>query len=258
MLTAFLQEDPIMATPAQIEANQANGRRSHGPRTAEGKARSSANSLRHGFCSQSVLLPGDDPAEYQAMLDELRDHFGPADLTEERTVREMADAEWRLRRARQHQETLLTDACEELAARNPTLDAAHLQLRAFDHLLAHSNTLAVLMRYETKFERQYDRAYREWMAYQKRKDQVEARVAPVSQRPFETPSPQELVKHLPPDLQERFSRLVPQRSAANTILPSEPNPAPAIARNAPCPCGSGAKFKRCCGRNAPPASPTAR
>lgn len=31
--------------------------------------------------------------------------------------------------------------------------------------------------------------------------------------------------------------------------PAHPNATP---RNAPCPCGSGQKFKRCCGRNAPP------
>ena len=51
-----------MATAAQIQANQHNAQLSTGPRTAEGKARSAANSTRHGFCSQSVLLPGDDPA----------------------------------------------------------------------------------------------------------------------------------------------------------------------------------------------------
>ena len=48
--------------------------------------------------SQSVLLPGDDPAEYEALLEQLRDHFSPDDPTEDRHVREMADAEWRLRR----------------------------------------------------------------------------------------------------------------------------------------------------------------
>jgi hypothetical protein len=30
------------------------------------------------------------------------------------------------------------------------------------------------------------------------------------------------------------------------------NEAPAVPRNAPCPCNSGEKYKRCCGRNAPP------
>ena len=81
-----------MATPAQIRANQRNARRSTGPCTVAGKTRSASNSLRHGFCSQSVLLPGDDVAEYQSMLDDLRAHFGPKDITEERAVREMADA----------------------------------------------------------------------------------------------------------------------------------------------------------------------
>ena len=32
----------------------------------------------------------------------------------------------------------------------------------------------------------------------------------------------------------------------------DPRDEPATARNAPCPCGSGLKYKRCCGRNAPP------
>jgi hypothetical protein len=39
------------------------------------------------------------------------------------------------------------------------------------------------------------------------------------------------------------------------IAPAKPQP-PAtpteIARNAPCPCGSGEKYKRCCGTQAPP------
>jgi len=36
--------------------------------------------------------------------------------------------------------------------------------------------------------------------------------------------------------------------AAPAAFPSQPQ----TPRNAPCPCGSGDKFKRCCGRNAPP------
>ncbi len=36
-------------------------------------------------------------------------------------------------------------------------------------------------------------------------------------------------------------------------VPATPPPAtPPIARNAPCPCKSGQKYKRCCGRLAPP------
>ena len=39
---------------------------------------------------------------------------------------------------------------------------------------------------------------------------------------------------------------------------AEPKPPPPAStpRNAPCPCGSRLKYKRCCGRNAPPALST--
>ena len=68
---------------------------------------SNTNRLNHGFRSSTVLLPGDDPAEYEALLTDLSEHFGPTDLTDTRFVREMADAEWRLRRVRRHMESAL-------------------------------------------------------------------------------------------------------------------------------------------------------
>lgn len=43
-----------MASAKQIAANRANARRSTGPRTAAGKARSSRNAFKHGF---SLKLP---------------------------------------------------------------------------------------------------------------------------------------------------------------------------------------------------------
>ena len=84
-----------MSTTVQFAANQANAQHSSGPITPEGKATSARNNLRHGFRSATVLLPGDDPAEYEDLLTELSEHFDPADLTETRLIREMADAEWR-------------------------------------------------------------------------------------------------------------------------------------------------------------------
>ncbi|MBL8174092.1 MAG: SEC-C domain-containing protein [Bryobacterales bacterium] len=48
-------------------------------------------------------------------------------------------------------------------------------------------------------------------------------------------------------LTEIYSNPTPTAKSAPTD--SSPTPTP---RNASCPCGSGQKFKRCCGRNAPP------
>lgn len=42
-----------MATDSQIEANRRNFRRSTGPRTDAGKARSSANATRHGILAKT-------------------------------------------------------------------------------------------------------------------------------------------------------------------------------------------------------------
>jgi hypothetical protein len=47
--------------------------------------------------------------------------------------------------------------------------------------------------------------------------------------------------------------LFPTKTVPDTTLSDTPQPHDApIARNAPCPCGSGNKYKRCCGTNAPP------
>ncbi|WP_435018870.1 hypothetical protein TA3x_000859 [Tundrisphaera sp. TA3] len=46
----------------QLEANRNNARRSTGPKTPEGRARSRANALKHGFCSEVVQVPEDAEA----------------------------------------------------------------------------------------------------------------------------------------------------------------------------------------------------
>ncbi len=156
-----------MSTDAQISANQANARRSTGPVTPEGQAASSLNNLRHGFRSQAVLLPGDDPAEYEALLAELTDHHKPEDLTDRRFLREMADAEWRLRRVRQYLESAITRRIATLAAAQADVDPIELQSLALESLGSDGGpTYGTWLRYETKFERQYDRAYKGWATYQ--------------------------------------------------------------------------------------------
>ncbi len=45
-----------MASPAQIAANQRNSRESTGPKTPEGRAKSSTNALKHGNRSRKVAL----------------------------------------------------------------------------------------------------------------------------------------------------------------------------------------------------------
>src|SRR5436305_7049075 len=61
---------------AQIAASRANGLKSRGPTTAEGKAISRRNALKHGMAGEGVVVPEGDAAEVErrsaAMLDEMR------------------------------------------------------------------------------------------------------------------------------------------------------------------------------------------
>ena len=58
-----------MATEKQIEANQANALKSTGPRTAEGKAKSRRNALKHGLTSDNDVLPIEDERLYHERLE---------------------------------------------------------------------------------------------------------------------------------------------------------------------------------------------
>ncbi len=168
-----------MATNAQIAANRANAKLSTGPKSAAGKQASSRNRLDHGFRSAAVLLPGDDPAAYDALLADLTENFGPVDLTEPRYVREMADVEWRLRRVRDWEQRLLAAAIDNLLAGNPGLDLLEAQFQAFEKIHS-TSALAACIRYGTQYQRQYDRAYRGWTSYRlnlRRHQQREAKIA---------------------------------------------------------------------------------
>jgi len=87
-----------MSTERQRAANRANAQKSTGPRTAEGKAASSANALKTGIYAKSTLLPGEDPAEYDALRQEHYDQFQPANTDERDLLDLMVKYKWQLRR----------------------------------------------------------------------------------------------------------------------------------------------------------------
>jgi len=83
----------------RIRASRVNGARSRGPRTPEGKARSSQNALRHGLLSKCVVLESESAQGFQSILSQHALRLAPADDVEQGYVDEMAAASWRLRRA---------------------------------------------------------------------------------------------------------------------------------------------------------------
>jgi len=88
-----------MASPAQIAANRRNAHKSTGPKTARGKAIVSRNPLKHGFRSDAVLLPGENPREFRRLLDSFRADYPHRNPAEEACVLQIAVALWKTWRA---------------------------------------------------------------------------------------------------------------------------------------------------------------
>jgi hypothetical protein len=73
-------------------------RRSPGPRTHQGKERSSRNAIKRGIFSKAVLLPDESRAEYGALLSGYYDYYQPVGRPETELVEIMAVTRWQLRR----------------------------------------------------------------------------------------------------------------------------------------------------------------
>ncbi|QOY87940.1 hypothetical protein [Paludibaculum fermentans] len=87
-----------MATAAQINANQANARKSTGPVTIEGKSRTSQNARRHGFTAQHLTITPEDRAAFTALEAALRLDTRPANCIEEEIFHRILTHTWNLRR----------------------------------------------------------------------------------------------------------------------------------------------------------------
>ena len=87
-----------MATPAQINANRANAQKSTGPRSAEGKSASRFNALKHGIDAASIVIPGEDPADYDALAADYHRDLQPQSPSELFHVDSMLRADWQKRR----------------------------------------------------------------------------------------------------------------------------------------------------------------
>jgi hypothetical protein len=91
---------PALAFSARAQASRINGARSRGPKSAEGKARSAQNALKHGLRAQRfVVLADEDADEYAAHEEALLAELAPEGTLQTLLARRVAAAAWRLLRA---------------------------------------------------------------------------------------------------------------------------------------------------------------
>jgi hypothetical protein len=150
---------------SKAAAARANGAKSRGPATPEGRAKSSRNSLRHGLSAKSVLLPAESHEQFQLLLDAHIQQFHPANPVEMDLVEAMAVARWRLRRIWAIETSLLG---HELERRAEDMDEEFTEMSSEDRLAwvfqkvaDNHQSLSLLARYEGNLNRVFDRAFKQ-------------------------------------------------------------------------------------------------
>ena len=88
-----------MASQRQLEANRANAKRSTGPKSERGKARSGRNAVTHGLTAKQIVLSGEEPEQFDRLRQGLNADFAPGSTIERELVETLAASLWRRRRA---------------------------------------------------------------------------------------------------------------------------------------------------------------
>ena len=125
-----------MLTENQIHANRANAQRSTGPKTQEGKKRSSLNALRHGLNAQAVLLPHEDALAFDRQNQKWFNDLKPKGALEDQLVQSLADLAWRINRMRNMETNILADAYNALSGQvHPALALARAARECEDSIV---------------------------------------------------------------------------------------------------------------------------
>jgi hypothetical protein len=186
----------------RIAASRANGAKSHGPVTAEGKARSSRNAIKHSILADRATLSEEEKEEFQQMYEAYAARFQPRDSVESDLVEEFAFCKFQMRAA------WVVEACTietQMAENEPVLEeekwtglnADHHKAFAIQASLAKGNTIALMQRYVRSLSSQANRALKTLLDLQKLPlptvdDPVEQekrnKPSPISEHPELTPS----------------------------------------------------------------------
>ncbi len=87
-----------MISDKQIAANRSNALLSTGPRTEEGKRRSSLNAMRHGITGQVTSMTDEDRAAHDKLSQALIKDLAPEGAMEIQLAQRIATDSWRLNR----------------------------------------------------------------------------------------------------------------------------------------------------------------
>jgi hypothetical protein len=137
-----------------------NKKHGGGPKTPEGKQRSSLNATRHGLLARAVVLPTEKPDAFHEMLNEYIREFAPRTRFENDLVEELAATRWRLQRIWAMENTAIQIGMKriEQAARAEFGDGLAgnvLTTLAFIEMSGETRALQLLNRYESRLNKRF-------------------------------------------------------------------------------------------------------
>ena len=238
-----------MVSNLKSETARANGAKSRGPTTPEGKEKSSRNALKHGLTAGGgkILLDCEDPDEFEQMFNKLLGIHEPARPAEIDLVEEMAVARWRTRRMWTIETGLFNAEILTQAAKSDTPDPAIHLTMAYRSLSDDSHSMALASRYEARLQRTYDRAYKTLRELQQAR-KAEPPAQPHTVHVFWTDHPPASEGEKEPHPSAEPGPTEPRESASGPSpeLPNEPTipPAPVTAQPAePAPTGPKSEIR---------------
>ncbi len=230
------------------------------PRTEAGKSKSSRNAIRTGLYAARDFIRAGEEEEYAQTLIKLMDELTPEGTIEETFATEIMGATWRLRRCRLVEEAF--SSIEDLDF-DPMMDErTEKQQKSVDRARAQSHL--ILRRSIAELRKlQAGRSIQEQLQDQK---PTPAPAASLSNTGL--PNMDALMAMADHQLAQQYREhgmssfcnpvgQVPDLPSSLTSFCDPHSTQPAVTRNiprnAPCPCHSGAKYKKCCGGPAAPA-----
>ena len=135
-----------------IDEKIESANRCTGPTSPEGKAKSSLNRLTHGCRSEQIIINGEDPAEFEFVMNSWFAAYDPQDFIAQNLVEELAKAQWMLKRNEKW--------LHQIQVRLP--------VDAWTWTDEHHKLLANATRYKTTAERSFYRAFNNVEAHYKR------------------------------------------------------------------------------------------
>jgi len=211
------------------EASRINGAASHGPITAEGKARSSMNALKHGLTAQDMCIAIENPEEFNAFQQRYFDKLQPQDQIELDLVKEMVSAKWRQERVWSLEAATIDFRMD---CTKPDIDQhwgltprARAAVAIMEEATG-SKSLQTYARYDAMLSRMYNRALRTLI--QLRANPIPA-PAEIELEPIAEPAPPKLEIVTTSELQNEPTPLITQNAElrnepANASSPSNPRP----------------------------------